>query len=72
MFVVRETLTNKRKLKKIMQISTVKSPFVSYGSNVFNKKNIIMHLLQKKYKKAHFLNGFLTKHFKIVNGPIFN
>jgi hypothetical protein len=31
-----------------------------------------MHLLQKKYKKTHFLNGFLTKHFKIINGPIFN
>jgi len=31
-----------------------------------------MHLLQKKYKKTHFLNGFLTKHLKIINGPIFN
>jgi hypothetical protein len=54
MFMIHETLPNKRKLKNIMEFPSIKSPSLWYGSGL-KKKDIIMHSLLNKCKKTHFL-----------------
>jgi hypothetical protein len=43
-----------KKIEKIMQCPSIKSPPFWYGSGFFPKKNIIMHLLFKNEKNAYF------------------
>jgi len=64
MFVVCKTLPKKN--EKIIQCPFIKSsPFIKIM--FFPIKEFIMHLLFKKCKKTHFLNGFSTKICKILN-----
>jgi hypothetical protein len=56
-------IAKQKKIEKIMQCPSIKSPFLWYGSGFFLKKNIIMHSLLNKCKKTHFLNGISSKFF---------
>jgi hypothetical protein len=47
-------ITKQKKIKKIMQCPSIKSPPLWYGSGFFPKKIIIMHLLFKNEKTVHF------------------
>jgi hypothetical protein len=56
-------IAKQKKIEKIMQCPSIKSPFLWYGSGFFLKKNIIMHSLLNKCKTTHFLNGISSKFF---------
>jgi hypothetical protein len=56
-----QNITKQKKIEKIMQCPSIKSPPLWYGSGFFPKKNIIMHLLFKSAKNTHFLMKFHPK-----------
>jgi hypothetical protein len=54
-------ITKQKKIEKIMQCPSMKSPPFWYGSGFSLKKDIIMHSLLNKCKKTHFLNEISSK-----------
>ncbi len=71
MFVVHETLPNKKNWKN-NAIPIYKSPHLWYGSGFFLLKNILMHLLLNKCKIHTFWKEFHAIFFKFLNCPKFN
>jgi hypothetical protein len=61
-------ITKQKKIEKIIQFPSIKSPPFWYGSDFFLKKDIIMHSLLKVQKKHIFWMEFHPKtwNFKIV------
>jgi hypothetical protein len=56
-----------------MQSPFIKSLPLSYGIGLFLfLKDVIMHLLRIKCFKIFFLNGFVNKNSKILNGFKYN
>jgi hypothetical protein len=69
--MIHKTLPNKRKLKKLMQCSSIKSPLLWYGSSFFLKKYYYA-FVTKQMQKTHFLNGISSKKIKFLNCFKFN
>ncbi len=61
-------ITKQKKIEKIMQYPST----IWYGGGLFLKTDIIMHSLINKCRKAHFLNGILSKNLKNLNCLKFN
>ncbi len=64
-------ITKPKKNEKIIQCPPIKY-FPFFKVIFFPKKEFIMHLLLKKCKKTHFLNGFSAKNCKLLNGLKFS
>jgi len=62
MFVVHETLSNKRKLK-IMQNPHLKPPLLSYGNFFFPKKLFTHSILYFKIMVLNFFITYLMNHW---------
>jgi hypothetical protein len=55
-------ITKQKKIEKIIQFPSIKSPPFWYGSDFFLKKDIIMHSLVNKSKKNTFFEwNFIQK-----------
>jgi len=61
-----------KKIKRIMQCPSIKSPLVWYGSGFFLKKDIIMHSLLNKCKKNTIFEWNIIQKFLILNCLRFN
>jgi hypothetical protein len=72
MFVIHETLPNKRKFEKIMQCPSIKFLPLWYGSDCFPKNIYYYAFIVQKCKKHTFLNEISSKNFKSLNRPRFN
>jgi hypothetical protein len=71
MFAIHDTLLTKEKWKKILCPPIKPYPF-SYGNGFSPKLKVYYAFIVHKVQKTHFLNGFSTKTFKLLNGLKFN
>jgi len=58
-------ITKQKKIEKIMQYPSIKSPTIWYGGGLFLKRDIIMHSLLNKCRKHIFWMEFYPKFWKI-------
>jgi hypothetical protein len=61
-----------KKLKRIMQFPSLKSPPLWYSSGFFPIRMILLCIYSKMQNNTHFLNEISSKNFKSLNGPRFN
>ncbi len=57
-------ITKQKKIEKIMQDPSIKSPPLWYGSDLFLKICYYYAFIIKQMQKTHFLNEISSKNFK--------
>jgi hypothetical protein len=64
-------ITKNKKIEKIMQFSSIKSPPFWYGNGIFPKRYYYAFII-KQMQKTHFVNEISSKNFKFLNFLRFN